>query len=175
MNYKHLSKYHSIYRFSIDGDLKAHIEKLPIAYSNQHYIYVIQPGSDELTRLTLKPYSCYDRSDVHTEINEEIQKKIRMHVTRNLREYGTGWGGTHAWFLLDDPKPLQDFAEKFLDAQIEKEDLLDKKEKAQREVERLTSALRRAKNDLNKIDDALSSLSDMVDPDSALPEGVTLG
>lgn len=128
-----------------------------------------------MTRLTLKPYSCYDRSDVHTEINEEIQKKIRMHVARNLREYGTGWGGTCAWFLLDDPKPLQDFAEKFLDAQIAKEDLLDKKEKAQREVERLTSALQRAKNDLNKIEDALSSLSDMVDPDSALPEGVTLG
>lgn len=175
MNYKHLSKYHSIYRFMVDDNLKVHIEKFPIAYSNQHYIYVIQPGSDELKRLTLKPYSCFDRSDIRTEINDEIQKKIRMRVARNLREYGTGFGVTRAWFLLDDPKPLQDFAEKFLDMQLEKEDLLDKKEKAQREVEYLASRLQRAKNDLNKIEEAISSLSDIVDPDSALPEGVSLG
>lgn len=174
MNYKHLSKYHSIYRFMVDDNLKVHIEKFPIAYSNQHYIYVIQPGSDKLNQLTLKPYTCYDRSDIHTEINDEIQKKIRMRVAENLKMYGMGRGGTHGWFLLDDPKPLRDFAEKFLDAQTVKEDLFDKKEKAQREVENLARRLQWAKNDLNKIEEAISSLSDIVDPDSALPEGVSL-
>ena len=151
MNYKHLGKYHFIYHFMVDANLKAHVEKLPIAYSNQHYIYVIPTGSDELRRLTLKPYSCYDRSDVYTEINKEIQKKIHTRAARNLREYGAGWGRTDAWFLLDEPKSLQDFAEKFSMADVQKEYLLEKKEEALREAENLKCRLQEIKNNLNKI------------------------
>ena len=175
MNYKYLSKYHSIYRFSIGGDLIAHIEKLPIAYSNQHYIYVIQPGSDELKRLMLKPYNRYYSSDIYTEIDEKVQKAMQMRIAKGLKEYGRCWSGFTAWFLLDDPTPLKDFVQNVTKNQVERAALLSDQEKLQHDIWKLKLDLSHAESRLEKINQSLSALSELDNAVVTLPEGVTLG
>ena len=175
MNYKHLSKYHSIYRFSIGGDLIAHIEKLPIAYSNQHYIYVIQPGSDELKRLMLKPYNRYYSSDICTEVDEKVQKDMQMRIAKGLKEYGRCWSGFTAWFLLDDPTPLKDFVQNVTKNQMERAALLSDQENLQHDIWKLKLNLSHAESRLEKINQSLSALSELDNAVVTLPEGVTLG
>ena len=109
MNYKHLSKYHHIYRLSIGGDMKAHLEKFPIAYSNKHYIYIIIPGSDELVKATLEP-ATYEHRAVFTEFNEEIAKRISATAAERIKE-GCYWPFV-CFFILDDVFPLKEFAER---------------------------------------------------------------
>ncbi len=174
MNYKYLSKYHFIYRFTIGGDLKAHIEKLPIAYSNQHYIYVIQPGSDELKRLTLKPYNCYDSSDIYTEADEKVQKAMKMQIAKGLKAWGRCWGGFTAWFLLDDPTPLHDFIQNVAKNQTERAALLSDQENLQHDIWKLKFDLNHAESKLEKINQSLSALTELDNAVVTLPEGVSL-
>lgn len=174
MNYKHLSKYHSIYRFSIGGDLTAHVEKLPIAYSNQHYIYVIQPGSDELKRLTLKPYNCYDSSDIYTEVDEKAQKAMQMRIANGIKEYGRCWSGFTTWFLLDDPTPLKDFIQNVAKSQTTRAALLSDQKNLQHDIWKLKFTLERAESKLEKINQSLSALTELDNAVVTLPEGVSL-
>lgn len=107
MNYKHLSKYHYIYRVRLTGNIQMHVEKLPIAYSNKRYIYVIVPGQDTLERLILQPYTPYDVSDVHTEITDKAKEAINRKLFQGISNYGTCYAGFTMYFLIDDPTELE--------------------------------------------------------------------
>lgn len=122
MNYKYLSKYHYIYRLSFGGDQKAHIEKIPIAYSNKRYVYVIEPGSNCLKQLTLTPESSYYRGDIFIEINDAVKERISKYLLSRYRDfYQFGyWSFANFWFLLDDPKPLEEMAMKFQNYDLKK-------------------------------------------------------
>lgn len=109
MNYKHLSKYHYIYRLYLGFDLTAHIEKLPIIYSNKHYIYVSEPGNDELTRLTFNPYSSCDAPDVMTEVNDNTRKFIGACIESILIRPEIKCRSRFFYFLTDDPELLNEF------------------------------------------------------------------
>lgn len=107
MNYKHLSKYHYIYRIRLTGNLQMHVEKLPIAYSNKRYIYVIIPGEDALERLSLLPYTHYDISDVYTEVTDKVKEAINRKLFQGISDYGTCYAGFSMYFLIDDPEELE--------------------------------------------------------------------
>lgn len=109
MNYKHLSKYHYIYRLYFGSDLTTHIEKLPINYSNKRYIYISEPGNDELMRLTFNPYSSYDISDVMTEVNDNARKIIGACIESMLNSPEIKCRSRFFYFLIDDPEPLNEF------------------------------------------------------------------
>lgn len=109
MNYKYLSKYHYIYRLSFHADYTAHIEKIPIAYANKTYVYVIEPGNPELRRLYLTSTVPHGHGDIYTEVNDEITKKI------SIRLNSTKYSNTQisCWFLVDNLEPLKKLIEEF--------------------------------------------------------------
>lgn len=109
MNYKHLSKYHYIYRLYFDfrDDLIAHIEKLPIIYSNKQYIYISEPGNDELRRLTLN--APYGYSDIKTEVNDDVRKVIGACLEDILTQNTNPNRSRYFYFLIDDPELLNEF------------------------------------------------------------------
>ena len=158
MNYKYLSKYHHIYRLSIGGDMKAHLEKFPIAYSNKHYIYIIIPGSDELVKATLEP-AMYEHRAVFTEFNEEIAKRLSIRTMVRIKQ--NCYGPFDCYFILDDISPVEEFAKRLCahdlrKAYFEKEiqDLTQRKEKwekskkeAEYEIANLTLALEKLKEE----------------------------
>ena len=152
MNYKYLSKYHHVYRLSIGGGTKAHLEKFPIAYSNKHYIYIIVPGSDELVKVILGP-AMYEHRAVFTEFSEEIAKRISIRIMERIKE--NCYGPLECYFILDDISPVEEFAKRLCvhdlrKAYLEKEiqDLTRRKEmwnrnkeKAEYEIANLTLTL----------------------------------
>lgn len=118
MNYKHLGKYHYIYRLSFGGDGGTHIEKLPIAYSNQHYVYVIQPGSYELKQLSLRSFNGYSPCDIFTEVDDKAREKI-VRWLGEITNSGYKVFRREYYFLIDDPEELKQMAD-----QIDHVDLL---------------------------------------------------
>ena len=134
MNYKHLSKWHYIYRLSFGGDWKAHVEKLPIAYSNKHYIYVAVPGDDELHKIIWTP-AMYESRDAYEEISAQIEENIVKGLTAS---YGNSISyyrnKTTRYFLLDDPTPLHEMAERLSALDLQKEYLFSLKREYERNV-----------------------------------------
>lgn len=154
MNYKYLSKYHYIYRLSFGGDRKAHIEKIPIAYSNKRYVYVIEPGSDCLRQLTLTPAASYYHGDIFVEINDAIKETISNYLLSRYRDFNQFgyWSFANFWFLLDDPKPLEEMAMKFQNYDLKKLYWTTEKKRletaltaANRKVQEATAELERVK------------------------------
>ena len=155
MNYKYLSKYHYIYRLSFGGDQKAHIEKIPIAYSNKRYIYVIEPGCDCLKQLTLTSATSYYRGDIFVEINDTVKENISRYLLSRYRDFTARYGVysfASFWFLLDDPKPLEEMAIKFQNYDLKKLYWTTEKKRleialtsAERKVREATDELERAK------------------------------
>ena len=158
MNYKHLSKYHYIYRLSIGGDMKAHLEKFPIAYSNKHFIYMIIPGSDELVKAILEP-GIYRHREVFTEFNEKIANQISVRVMERIKE--NCYGPFGCYFILDDISPVEEFAKRlcaydlrkaYLEKEIQdltrrKEMWRKNKEQAEYEIANLTLTLEKLKEE----------------------------
>ena len=172
MNYKYLSKYHHVYRLSIGGDMKAHLEKFPIAYSNKHYIYIIVPGSDELVKVILEP-AMYEYRAVFTEFSEEIAKRISIRFMERIKE--NCYGPFACYFILDDISPVEEFAKKLCahdlrKAYLEKEiqDLTRRKETWHRNKEK-------AEYEIANLTLTLEKLEENKNLDGTLPEGVTLG
>lgn len=106
MNYKHLGKYHYIYRLYYDSMFVAHLEKFPIVYSNKRYIYIKEPGCYELKRLILNKFSPYQSADVITEFTDGSKERIKKRVGEN---YARGYGTPTFWFLLDDISQVQTY------------------------------------------------------------------
>lgn len=127
MNYKHLGKYHYIYRLTFSAKGVANVEKFPIVYSNRCYVYVKQAGSDELTKLGLD--TKYIR-EINTEFNEYVIDKI---IKRASESFAHHYSSPNWWFLLDDNKELiewaknvkLDFTENYILEELKR---LDKKE-----------------------------------------------
>lgn len=106
MNYKHLGKYHYIYRLSFGGDGGTHIEKFPIAYSNQHYVYVILPGSYELKQLSLRSFDGYSACDIFTEAGDKVREKI-VRWLGEIVNSGYKVFRREYYFLIDNPEELK--------------------------------------------------------------------
>lgn len=125
MYYKHLSKYHYIYRLSFGGDMKAHVEKMPIAYSNSQYIYVIRPGADRLQELEL--------CDVCKEVSETIRDKIITYLSNKIKKYQSEYHyyTRDFYFLLDNSDILNDFARELEKLDFNKEYLLSEEKRLQ--------------------------------------------
>ena len=71
MNYKHLSKYHYIYRISY-ADKQVFVEHYPIVYSNNSYIFYVIPGND----IPLK----VDTNKAVFELNYELKQQFLKNV-----------------------------------------------------------------------------------------------
>lgn len=157
MNYKYLSKYHYIYRLSFGGDQKAHIEKIPIAYSNKRYVYVIEPGSDCLKQLALTPTASYYHGDIFVEINDTVKESISKYLLRRYRDFINSYAPF--WFLLDDPKPLEEMAMEFQNYDLKKLYWTTEKKRletaltsAKRKVQEATAELERVKLSLAELE-----------------------
>ena len=153
MNYKHLGKYHYIYRLSIGGDWKAHVEKLPIAYSNKSYIYIITPGSDELTRIDISDRSrFFEKIDDTTMIRLVDSEQRRM--SRNINCYNTS--PAFYYFLIDNPDELNEFASKFTWTYLVEKQLLDKKDALVNAISRMRSQLSIKEKELEAVKSSLN-------------------
>ena len=135
MNYKYLSKYHYIYRLSFGNDKVAHVEKVPIVYSNKHYIYVIDPGSDNLKAITFNPYDAYSSGDVYTSLDESVKNKISLYISV------IGHPSKYYWFLIDDPEPLKNFANNLSKFDLQKYHLREEKDMLERRISDLQKNL----------------------------------
>ncbi len=168
MNYKYLSKYHYIYRIRLAGNLQMHVEKLPIAYSNKRYIYVIIPGDDELKQLCLTPYVYYDFRDVYTEVTDKVKEDINRKLFQGIAKYGTCYAGFSMYFLLDDPTELEKIRDginlKAYELSLLDADVVSK----EKEVEQCEKSLAEAKSKLANAKYKLSKYSE------GAPEGVSL-
>ena len=134
MNYKHLSKWHYIYRLSFGGDWKAHVEKLPIAYSNKHYIYVAVPGDDALHKIVLTP-AIYESRDAYEEVSAQIEENITKSLAASYGNKAAYYRtNITRYFLLDDPTPLQEMAERLSALDLQKEYLFSLKRQRERDV-----------------------------------------
>ena len=154
MNYKHLGKYHYIYRLSIGGDWKAHVEKLPIAYSNKSYIYIIAPGSDELVRIDISDRSrFFERIDDNTMIRLIDAEQRRL--SRTINHYNTS--SAFYYFLIDNPDELTEFANKFTWMYLVKKQLLDKKDALVDVISRMRSQLSIKEKELEEVKNNLNS------------------
>lgn len=168
MNYKHLSKYHYIYRIRLTGNLQMHVEKLPIAYSNKRYIYVIVPGDDALKQLRLVPYVYYEFSDVYTEVTDKVKETINRKLFQGIANYGTCYAGFTMYFLVDDPSELEKIRD-CINLRAYELSLLDADVVSQeKEVERCQKQLAEARSKLANAKYKLSKYSEGV------PEGVSL-
>lgn len=172
MNYKYLSKYHHVYRLSIGGDMKAHLERFPIAYSNKYYIYIIVPGNAELVKAVLEP-GLYRYREVYTEFNEEIAKRISVRAMERIRQ--CCYGPFNCYFILDDISPLEEFVKtlnihKLQRAYLEKEiqDLKTRKETLEKNK-------KETEYEIANLTLALKNLEENKNLDGTLPEGVSLG
>ena len=67
MNYKHLSKYHYIYKISY-ANKQVFVEHYPIVYSNKYYIYYALPGSYNLRDI--------DTNKAVFELNDELKQQL---------------------------------------------------------------------------------------------------
>lgn len=168
MNYKHLSKYHYIYRIRLAGNLQMHVEKLPIAYSNKRYIYVIIPGDDELKQLRLTPYVYHSVSDVYTEVTDKVKEAINHKLFEGISKYGTCYAGFTMYFLVDDPSELEKIRDG-INLKAYELSLLDADVVSQeKEVERCQKQLAEARSKLANAKYKLSKYNEGV------PEGVSL-
>ena len=140
MNYKHLGKYHYLYRLSFGNDKVAHVEKLPIAYSNKHYIYVIEPGSDNLKAITFNPYDTYSSGDIYTSLDESVKNKIRLYISERILKSSSNYLASY-WFLIDDSEPLENFAKNILKFDLQKYYLNKDKEMLERRISNLQKDL----------------------------------
>ena len=61
---------------ALTGDVLQHVEKLPIAYSNRHYIFVIVPGDDDLHKAVLNPVG-FESQNVFDLVDEKIEESAR--------------------------------------------------------------------------------------------------
>lgn len=168
MNYKHLGKYHYIYRVQLTGNIQMHIEKLPIAYSNQYYIYVIEPGNDALKCLSLRPRNFYDQSDIHEAVDNRVKDLINRKLFQGISQYGTCYAGFTMYFLVDDPAELEKIRTsinlKAYELSLLDADVVSR----EKDVERCEKALAEAKSKLANAKYKLSKYSEGV------PEGVSL-
>ena len=161
MNYKFLSKYHYIYRLSFGGDKKSHVEKFPIAYSNQHYIYVIEPGSDELKKLFLVPTWKWGHGEVYTSVDSEVCDQIIKYISNQAdRASNYRFVLRDFWFLIDDPEPLKEFANHISAVNLMKCYLLIEKEKKEKELSRIEENSKQTKSELAAINYKLSKLEE---------------
>lgn len=151
MNYKHLSKYHYIYRILIGGDMKAHVEKFPIAYSNKFYIYVIIHGGNDLKKLEFNRY----RNKIYTELTESIKNSISNHIMGCSR-YDNG--AMEFWFLIDDPTPLMEYAEQITAKDITMRYLKQEKARLEVQVKNDQYGLEKHSNELIAINEKLYQL-----------------
>lgn len=71
MNYKHLSKYHYIYRISY-ADGQVFVEHYPIVYSNKSYIFYLIPGSEIPSKV--------DTDKAVFELNDELKQRLYKNV-----------------------------------------------------------------------------------------------
>lgn len=80
MNYKHLSKYHYIYRISY-ADKQVFVEHYPIVYSNKSYIFYVIPGSDIPWKV--------DTNKAVFELNDELKQRLckRVGLDRYMEIY----------------------------------------------------------------------------------------
>lgn len=168
MNYKYLSKYHHIYRLSVGGDSKAHVEKLSIAYANQHYIYVIIPGAYELKRLDIgfSPYCT--RPDVFMSLDPIIQNSIvgMIEKAKQMKTF---------YFILDDPEPLKEFAKGISSTSLRRQYLESEKELALKKLQGCKRQWDAANSELAQLNYELSKLPKETKESAGIPEGVTLG
>lgn len=168
MNYKHLSKYHYIYRIRLTGNLQMHVEKLPIAYSNKRYIYVIIPGDDALKQLNLVPYAYYEFSDVYTEVTDKVKDTINRKLFEGISKYGTCYAGFSMYFLVDDPSELEKIRDG-INLKVYELSLLDADVVSrEKDVERCEKALAEAKSKL------ANSRYKLAKYNEGVPEGVSL-
>lgn len=154
MNYKHLGKYHYIYRLSIGGDWKAHVEKLPIAYSNKNYIYVITPGSDELTRIDIS-----DRSRFFEKIDDTTMIRLvdseQRRINRIINRYSVS--PAFYYFLIDNPDELTEFASKITSTYLVEKQLLIKKDELLNDISRMRNQLSMKEKELETVKSNLNS------------------
>lgn len=158
MNYKYLGKYHYLYRLSFGNDNVAHVEKLPIAYSNKHYIYVIEPGSDNLKAITFNPYDTYSSGDIYTSLDESVKNKIRLYISEKSRKSSSYLASY--WFLIDDPESLENFAKNILKFDLQKYYLNKDKEMLERRISNLQKDLDEDLVKLATIDHKLGKLEE---------------
>ena len=159
MNYKHLGKYHHIYRLLIGGDLKAHVEKFPIVYSNKHYIYFTVPGDPELHKSVLDSAG-YAR-DTFDGLDESRIYKIKDHICRCFvdRRYGY-YTSIIYYFLLDDPTELQALADDISKHDLIKMYLEGEKKRSKERIDDFEANVRAEKEKLRKIEEQLKNLEE---------------
>lgn len=168
MNYKYLSKYHHLYRLSIGGDSKAHVEKLAIAYANRHYIYVIIPGADELKKLDIG-FSIYcSRPNVFMSLDPIVQNSIIGMIEKATQSKAF-------YFILDDPKPLKEFADGISSTSLRRQYLEREKELTLKKLQGCKKQWDAANSELARLNYELSKLQKDTKESTGLPEGVTLG
>ena len=71
MNYKHLSKYHYIYRISYANG-QVFVEHYPIVYSNKSYIFYVIPGAEIPSKV--------DTDKAVFELNDELKQRLYKNV-----------------------------------------------------------------------------------------------
>lgn len=165
MNYKHLGKYHYIYRLTFGGDQKAHIEKIPIAYSNKRYVCIIEPGCDCLKQLTLTPTASYYHGDIFVEINDMVKETISRYLLSRYRDFTERYGVysfAPFWFLLNDPKPLEEMAMEFQNYDIKKLYLTTEKKRLEIELISAERKVREAITELERVKLRLAELEGKV-------------
>ena len=159
MYYKYLSKYHYLYRLSVSGKSSASIEKLPIAYSNKLYIYVITPGSYELLRIGVG-------GDIYMSVDPITQTKIIDRIEKS-RNFNT----KYFYFILDNPAQLVEFAEGIRSSVLRKQFLKN-------EEKRLTSTMKdyyaKIENTKREYEKTKYELATLQKDENSLPEGVTI-
>lgn len=171
MNYKYLSKYHHIYRLSIGGDLKTHLEKFAIAYSNKHYVYIVVPGCDELERAILEP-AMYEHRAVFTEFNEEIANRISIRIMERIKQ--NCYRPFYYYFILDDISPVEEFAKRLCVRDLRKAYLEQEIKDLTERKERFVKLKKDAEYEIANLTLALEKLEETKES-AGLPEGVTLG
>lgn len=156
MNYKYLGKYHHIYRLSIGGDLKAHVEKFPIVYANKHYIYFTVPGSYQPELATLNPENIFDRGNVYTSFDQKTTDLIKKQVGARVSGRLTGYSGiSNYYFLLDDPTELKTFANELSEKDLRTAYLRSEISRKMQSLEELNSSVRTKKAELEVLQETL--------------------
>ena len=168
MNYKYLNKYHHIYRLSVGGDSKAHVEKLAIAYANRHYIYVIIPGADELKRLDISSGLYYGRPEVFMSLDPIVQNSIVDMIEKAKQSKAF-------YFILNDPEPLKEFANGISSTSLRRQYLENEKELATKKLQDCKRQWDAANSELARLNYELSKLQKETKESAGFPEGVTLG
>ena len=151
MNYKHLSKYHYIYRVTFGGDYKAHVEKLPIAYSNRHYIFVIVPGDDDLHKAVLNPVG-FESQNVFDLVDEQIEEKLKKNIVlKYSNKNSCFYSNIDTFFLIDDCTLLKEMADRLSKLDLQRTYLCELKKSHERTLRDAEARVKKEKAELENI------------------------